>query len=80
MPPLVLYLATDEAANINGRVFVVAGRYVGLFQEPEEVFLLYRDHEKDGPWTIEELAGLLPPKLALDLVNPAAGFPEDKVD
>ncbi len=61
--PLVLYLSTDEAAHINGRVFSVSGGYVGLFPEPEEEFLIYRDVMKEGAWTIDALAKALPGKL-----------------
>lgn len=63
VPPLVLYLATDEAANITGQIFTVAGGHVGLFPEPKEVSLVYKDYKKHGPWTIDELANLLPSKL-----------------
>ncbi len=60
--PLVLYLSTDEAAHINGQVFSVSGGYVGLFPESEEEALIYRDAIKQGAWTIDELAKVLPGK------------------
>jgi len=65
VPPLVLYLASDEAASITGQVFAVSGGYVGLLTDPEEVLLVFRDHKKAPPWTAEELAALLPHKLAV---------------
>jgi NAD(P)-dependent dehydrogenase (short-subunit alcohol dehydrogenase family) len=64
--PLVLYLATDGAAHVNGQVFSASGGYVGLFPEPKEVLLLYRDARTEGSWTLDELTTLLPPKLRLD--------------
>jgi NAD(P)-dependent dehydrogenase (short-subunit alcohol dehydrogenase family) len=67
--PLVLYLATDEAAKISGRVFVVTGGYVGLFPEPKEERLAWKDYRKNGPWTVDELATLLPAQLGLDSVK-----------
>ena len=69
VPPLILYLATDEAANITGQVFTVAGGHVGLFPEPKEVTLIYKNYKKYGPWTIDEIAELLPSKLSMNLVN-----------
>jgi 3-oxoacyl-[acyl-carrier protein] reductase len=67
--PLVLYLATDEAAKISGHVFVVTGGYVGLFPEPKEERLAWKDYRKNGPWTVDELATLLPAQLGLDSVK-----------
>lgn len=58
LTPLVVYLSTDDAAHITGQVFSIAGGYIGLFPEPEEVFLGYKDEEKDGLWTMEEIANL----------------------
>ncbi len=63
LPPLVLYLSTDQAAHINGQVFSASGGYVGLFPEPKEEFLIYKDVIKEGAWTIDEFAKALPRKL-----------------
>jgi NAD(P)-dependent dehydrogenase (short-subunit alcohol dehydrogenase family) len=70
VPPIILYLSTDEAANITGQVFTAAGGQVGLFPEPKEVSLIYRNYKKYGPWTIDEIAQLLPSKLGVYLANP----------
>ena len=51
IPPIILYLATDEAANINGHIFGASRGRVALFSHPTEVKGLY----KDGVWTLEEL-------------------------
>jgi len=75
VPPLILYLATDEAANITGQVFTVAGGHVGLFPEPKEVTLIYKNYKKYGPWTIDEIAELLPSKISANLVNSSPAKP-----
>jgi len=49
--PFVAYLAT-EGCPINGRVFFVMGGEVSLFQP----FVVVDKIEKDGRWTLEELA------------------------
>ncbi len=70
--PLVVYLASDEAWNINGKIFHVAGGYISLaFEE-----LPRHQITKDGMWTIEELAELVPRFLMQDVPNPAPP-PED---
>jgi len=50
--PLVVYLATDESAYINGRNFLVAGPMISLFSEPEVVRTVYAPN---GSWTLDEL-------------------------
>jgi len=58
--PMVVYLATDEAANINGRTFSVGGSEIGVFREREVSSSIY----KDGIWTLDELISLVPKRLA----------------
>jgi len=65
--PFVVYLATDEAAGINGCVFFVAGGEIALYPEPTPLRALY----KQGNWTLEELIEAVPRTLAAGLVNPA---------
>jgi NAD(P)-dependent dehydrogenase (short-subunit alcohol dehydrogenase family) len=65
--PIVAYLATDQAAHINGRVFYASGGNLSLFSNPEPMRTLY----KDGRWTLDELMRLMPRSLAQGLVNPA---------
>lgn len=62
--PMVVYLATDQAANINGRVFSVQHGEIGLecLLKDEEVIT------RDGAWTIEELVKTVPTTLAKDLL------------
>lgn len=65
--PIVVYLATDEAANINGCTFLVAAGQVSLYTEPVAAKTIY----KDGFWTVDDLASIIPGTLAAGLVNPA---------
>ena len=69
--PLVTYLATEQAANINGRIFYASGGNLSLFSNPEPMRTLY----KDGRWTLDELMRLMPRSLAAGLVNPAPAQP-----
>jgi len=63
--PFISYLASDEAANINGKTFNVGGPIIGLYSEPEISKTLVK---YGGRWTIDELRqqvpfGLLPEEL-----------------
>ena len=61
--PIVVYLATEQAANVNGLVFRAGGGKIGLYSHPTEQATIYRDWRKDGPWTMDELEKLLPETL-----------------
>ena len=65
--PLVVWLASDDAANVNGRVFYVETGKVALYSEPVEEKALV----KVGGWTIDELFNFMPTTLTAGLVNPA---------
>ena len=71
--PLVTYLATEQAANINGRVFYASGGQLSLFSNPEMIKNIY----KQGRWTLDELMGLMPRTLAAGLINPAPPAPPE---
>jgi NAD(P)-dependent dehydrogenase (short-subunit alcohol dehydrogenase family) len=60
---IVLYLATEEAANINGQILGASRGRVALYSWPTEVKGLY----KDGVWTLEELIQRMPTTIAQDL-------------
>jgi len=64
--PFVVFLCTDEAANINGYDFNVRGGEVHLMSQPVAVKSIY----KGGIWTVDELCELAPRSLAEGLVNP----------
>lgn len=63
IPPIVLYLATDQAENINGRVFGATRGRIALYSEPQEIRGIY----KEGTWTLEELMKLIPKTLGRGL-------------
>ncbi len=64
--PLVVWLASDAASHVNGRVFFIETGHIALYSEPvEEKAIL-----KDGAWTIDELFRYMPTTLAAGLVNP----------
>jgi NAD(P)-dependent dehydrogenase (short-subunit alcohol dehydrogenase family) len=63
--PLVVWLCTDEAENVNGRNFLVAGNQIGLYSEPQ----LIADVKLDHIVTLDELSKLMPEHVTKDLVN-----------
>lgn len=54
--PIVLYLASDEAASINGQVFFATKGRVGLYGPWTQVKSL----DKRCRWTVEELSTIIP--------------------
>ncbi|MPZ23559.1 MAG: SDR family oxidoreductase [Dehalococcoidia bacterium] len=69
--PMVAYLASDKAWNINGKVFQVSNGSVSLLSDETP----FRSAYRDGKWTLEELA-LVVPSLMHGMVNPAPPPPE----
>jgi NAD(P)-dependent dehydrogenase (short-subunit alcohol dehydrogenase family) len=66
--PFILYLCTDEAADINGQVFDVTGGNIAIYSEPVKV----RSIDKaQGLWTVEELIEQVPKVLLQGYKNPA---------
>jgi len=65
--PMVVWLATDAAWNVNCKVFNVSGGTIALSSEETPI----RQINKQGTWTIDELAGLVPQSLIRDIPNPA---------
>jgi len=65
--PMTLYLATDEAWNINGQIFHVAGGMVSLARTETPIATI----TKNGKWMLEELAMLVPQYLVQGAPNPA---------
>ena len=64
--PLVVWLASDDAANVNGRVFFIETGRVGLYSEP----VLEKQLVKAGGWTIDELFMFMPATMTGELMNP----------
>ncbi len=66
--PMTVYLLLDEAWNINGRIFQVAGGHVGLLQD---MYPPFKNIYKHGKWTLDELRQLVPAQLMNGVQNPA---------
>ena len=65
--PFMVWLATDEAAGINGYDFSVRGGDIGLYSQPTVIKSIH----KDGRWTVDELSAIVPRTLAVGLADPA---------
>ncbi len=71
--PLVVFLALDEAANINGYDFMVGGGTIGLFSQP----VVIDEIHKEGMWDLEEILTLAPPFITANLENPVPPVPKE---
>ena len=67
--PLVVYLASDAAQNVNGQVFHSYGYNYTLLEQPHAV----RSIKSDGRWDPEELVRIFPETLGANLKVPQAG-------
>ncbi len=72
--PMAVWLASDEASNINGQIFYVSGGLVALMSHPAAGRTITKPG--DERWTVEELAAVFPTSLGMDLPNPAPARPE----
>jgi 3-oxoacyl-[acyl-carrier protein] reductase len=74
--PMVVWLCTDAAQNVNGRTFHVSGDDVGLLSEPEPERVIHQS----GGWDLDGLDAAAPAALTLGLKNPYTldAFPELK--
>jgi NAD(P)-dependent dehydrogenase (short-subunit alcohol dehydrogenase family) len=71
--PMVAYLASDYAANVNGQIFLVHGGTVGLMSQPRPLRTIFK---AAGRWDVEELNRLVPAQL-LDMKSAPPGAPAD---
>ncbi len=69
VPPIVVYLCTDEAKDINGKIFLAQMGRVGIYSEPEETKQILNNGEI---WSLEQLTDIVP-KLLVRYTNPDAG-------
>ena len=67
--PVVVWLCTDEASDVNGQVFYVSGGLVGLMSHPAPGRSITKPG--DARWSVSELAQVFPSTLGMDLPNPA---------
>ncbi len=73
--PMVAYLASDGAWNINGWVFHVSGGTVSLAYHP----LPMRTIWKPAMWTLDELIDVVPNQLMTGVPNPVPPPPDLEV-
>ncbi|MFC1928054.1 SDR family NAD(P)-dependent oxidoreductase [Chloroflexota bacterium] len=66
--PFIVYLCTDEAADINGQVFDVTGGLISYYPTPVRQKSIIKD---EGLWTVEELIELVPTILPEGYKNPS---------
>lgn len=63
--PIVVYLCTDAAKSITGRVIYASMGDICLYQHPLRLYAANAFIRKSGKWTIDELADVIPPLLGL---------------
>jgi NAD(P)-dependent dehydrogenase (short-subunit alcohol dehydrogenase family) len=62
--PTVVYLASDESQNITGEFIYSAGGELGIFNRPIQMPGPHCFVRKQGKWTVDEIAEVLPTMLA----------------
>ena len=70
--PMAAYLASDEAWNINGYIFPVAGGSVSVNNHPTAIRTIW----KSEMWTVDELIDAVPRNLMGGTRNPAPPPPD----
>jgi len=58
--PMVVYLASPQAAKINGQVFFASGGRISVYAPCTQIKSIY----KKGRWSYEELLSIIPASLA----------------
>lgn len=66
--PMVVFLASDAAAHVNGQFFLCAGGSISLLSQPRAIKTIFKE---DDAWTLAELEEIVPLTLAEGLLNPA---------
>jgi NAD(P)-dependent dehydrogenase (short-subunit alcohol dehydrogenase family) len=64
--PLVVFLCTDRAANINGRDFIVGGNEISLMSLPQRERTVYRE----GGWDLDSLDRIFENTIGAGVRNP----------
>jgi NAD(P)-dependent dehydrogenase (short-subunit alcohol dehydrogenase family) len=64
--PLVVFLCTDKASNINGRDFIVGGNEISLMSQPQRERTIYRE----GGWDMDSLDRVFASTLGAGVKNP----------
>jgi NAD(P)-dependent dehydrogenase (short-subunit alcohol dehydrogenase family) len=66
--PMVVYLASEQARDVNGQMFLCYGNAIALVSQPRPERTLFKS---EAYWTLDELDVLAPGALLQGLVNPA---------
>ena len=66
--PIVGYLCTEDAANVNGQLFHAEQHKVHTYYYGEEARAIYK-YEDDGMFTVEELVNTVPGSLMSGIPN-----------
>lgn len=64
--PAVIYLASEAAGNVSGKVVAAEGYHIGLYSDSEQFSHIY----SDGPWDLDNLFKIFPETIGKDLILP----------
>ena len=70
--PVVVWLATEEAANVNGATFFISGNDIGIYAEPA---VTQKITKAEGFWSVDELVKITPKELTNNWINPMPAKP-----
>jgi 3-oxoacyl-[acyl-carrier protein] reductase len=70
--PVVVWLATEEAANVNGATFFISGNDIGIYAEPA---VTQKITKAEGFWSVDELVKITPKELTNNWANPMPAQP-----
>ena len=68
VPPMVAFLASDDAGAVTGKIFETIGGSVGVFSRPDVVARVFKDPAL-GPWTQAELRSALPSTILPEIIQ-----------
>ncbi|MET0144376.1 MAG: SDR family NAD(P)-dependent oxidoreductase [Ilumatobacteraceae bacterium] len=66
VPPMVVFLASDHAGAVTGKIFETIAGSVGVYARPDVVARVFKDPSL-GPWTQDELRTALPVTILPEL-------------
>lgn len=56
---LYAFLVSDLSVDVTGQILAGSGCFLGRFDRQHPTLLAYADHDQRGPWSIEEIDGLV---------------------
>lgn len=66
LAPFIAYLASDDAKEVTGSVFLLNGNFYGLYSNPQIAATMFKT---EGKWTVDEIAETAPNTLFKDYHN-----------